>query len=85
MIVSADTAFGELLAVLVLLAHPRAGRQSGWLPMAWSPAKLSIVDEIGQRQSRLLNLYSGSVTWGGWGSNPRPTDYENYGPVHRTH
>ena len=23
--------------------------------------------------------------WGGWGSNPRPADYENYGPVHRTH
>ncbi len=23
--------------------------------------------------------------WGGWGSNPRPADYEKYGPVHRTH
>jgi hypothetical protein len=23
--------------------------------------------------------------WGGWGSNPRLADYENYGPVHRTH
>jgi len=23
--------------------------------------------------------------WGGWGSNPRPADYENYGPMHRTH
>ena len=23
--------------------------------------------------------------WGGWGSNPRPADYENYGPVHRAH
>ena len=21
--------------------------------------------------------------WGGWGSNPRPTDYENYGSMHR--
>ena len=21
--------------------------------------------------------------WGGWGSNPRPADYEKYGPVHR--
>jgi hypothetical protein len=21
--------------------------------------------------------------WGGWGSNSRPTDYENYGHVHR--
>jgi hypothetical protein len=26
-----------------------------------------------------------SGRWGGWGSNPRPADYENYGPVHRTH
>jgi len=25
------------------------------------------------------------VRWGGWGSNPRPADYEKYGPVHRTH
>src|SRR5580692_11427494 len=23
--------------------------------------------------------------WGGLGSNPRPADYENYGPVHRAH
>src|SRR5579863_4170514 len=23
--------------------------------------------------------------WGGWGSNPRPADYENYGPAHRKH
>jgi len=22
---------------------------------------------------------------GGWVSNPRPADYENYGPVHRAH
>ena len=25
--------------------------------------------------------YSANVTWGGWGSNPRPADYENYGPA----
>jgi hypothetical protein len=25
-------------------------------------------------------LYSARITWGGWGSNPRPADYENYGP-----
>ena len=24
------------------------------------------------------------VRWGGWGSNPRPADYEKYGFVHRT-
>ena len=23
--------------------------------------------------------------WGGWGSNPRPADYEKYGPMQRTH
>jgi hypothetical protein len=27
------------------------------------------------------NLYSGKMQWGGWGSNPRPADYENYGPA----
>jgi hypothetical protein len=29
------------------------------------------------------NLYSDHTTWGGWGSNPRPADYEKYGFVHR--
>ena len=28
------------------------------------------------------NLYSDHITWGGWGSNPRPADYEKYGFVH---
>jgi hypothetical protein len=23
--------------------------------------------------------------WGGWGSNPRPADYEKYSPVQRAH
>jgi hypothetical protein len=23
--------------------------------------------------------------WGGWGSNPRPADYEKYGPMHHAH
>jgi hypothetical protein len=27
------------------------------------------------------NLYSCLVRWGGRGSNPRPADYENYGPA----
>jgi hypothetical protein len=31
------------------------------------------------------NFYSDYITWSGWGSNPRPADYENYGHVHRTH
>ncbi len=29
------------------------------------------------------NFYSDRTTWGGWGSNPRPADYENYGPALR--
>ena len=28
-------------------------------------------------------LYSACITWGGWGSNPRPADYEKSGPAHR--
>jgi hypothetical protein len=28
---------------------------------------------------------TGFVKWGGWGSNPRPADYEKYGPAHRVH
>ena len=30
------------------------------------------------------NIYSGDKRWGGWGSNPRPADYEKPGLVHRT-
>src|SRR5580658_10316904 len=29
------------------------------------------------------DLYSARITWGGWGSNPRPADYEKPGPVLR--
>ncbi len=25
------------------------------------------------------------MRWGGWGSNPRPADYEKHGPAHRQH
>jgi hypothetical protein len=27
------------------------------------------------------NLYSLYIMWGGWGSNPRPADYEKPGPA----
>jgi len=27
----------------------------------------------------------GYCRWGGWGSNPRPADYEKYGLLHRMH
>ena len=29
----------------------------------------------------VLNIYSSDMQWGGWGSNPRPADYEKCGPV----
>ena len=35
--------------------------------------------------ARNRRIFPGNEEWGGWGSNPRPADYENYGPVHRTH
>jgi hypothetical protein len=36
-------------------------------------------------QSRHFELSNGKSLWGGWGSNPRPADYEKPGPVLRTH
>ena len=30
-----------------------------------------------------LTARNGREQWGGWGSNPRPADYEKYGLVHR--
>ena len=30
---------------------------------------------------RSQGLNCGFREWGGWGSNPRPADYENYGPA----
>ena len=40
----------------------------------------------GDGQKRDFRLVvPGQVRWGGWGSNPRPADYENYGRVHRAH
>jgi hypothetical protein len=32
---------------------------------------------------RQIGHASTEISQGGWGSNPRPADYENYGPVHR--
>jgi hypothetical protein len=29
----------------------------------------------------ISNVYACGLWWGGWGSNPRPADYENYGPA----
>jgi len=33
---------------------------------------------VGSCQPSFSNLYSFHITWGGWGSNPRPADYEKY-------
>jgi hypothetical protein len=33
----------------------------------------------------ISNVCTDEPWWGGWGSNPRPADYENYGSVHRVH
>jgi len=41
---------------------------------AWLPEKCSPNSKSASPQLRLR--------WGGWGSNPRPADYEKYGPVH---
>jgi hypothetical protein len=41
--------------------------------------------DIGPFQLVYLGSCTDLITWGGWGSNPRPADYEKYGPVHRAH
>jgi len=48
----------------------------------------AVIEDVSAMQSALAsqnvsNLYSGKMQWGGWGSNPRPADYENYGPALR--
>ena len=37
-----------------------------------------------RRFRRSQTASCGFGEWGGWGSNPRPADYEKYGPKHRT-
>jgi len=37
-----------------------------------------------KRSCRSEALIGGLRKWGGWDSNPRLTDYENYGHVHHT-
>jgi len=43
-------------------------------------AQCNRITDIGPRPSPIWHW---NCWWGGWGSNPRPADYENYGPVHR--
>ena len=35
------------------------------------------------KSATLGGVVPGRVRWGGWGSNPGPSDYENYGPMRR--
>ena len=44
------------------------------------------IHAVGRLPSRAKsNVSAGEGMWGGWGSNPRPADYEKYGPAHRMH
>ena len=43
----------------------------------------SSTHHIGLRAGTFRTFHSYVITWGGWGSNPRPADYRNYGPMHR--
>ena len=36
-------------------------------------------------RGEISNVWSIYYWWGGWGSNPRPADYEKYGLMHRAH
>ena len=36
----------------------------------------------GPSADRVTEAFPQVSEWGGWGSNPRPADYEKYGPVH---
>ena len=38
----------------------------------------------GPRADRVTGAFPQVRWWGGWGSNPRPADYEKYGLEHRT-
>ena len=61
-------------------SYPRRAIKDGH---AWMFPDVLRNHTVGCCQPGFLELYSDVVTWGGWGSNPRPADYENYGPVHR--
>jgi hypothetical protein len=48
-------------------------------------AELLPVNHGSRAQSFISNLFFDRVLWGGWSSNSRPADYENYGPTHWAH
>jgi hypothetical protein len=46
----------------------------------------AVIEDVSAMQSALAsqnvsNLYSGKMQWDGWGSNPRPADYESRRPA----
>jgi hypothetical protein len=59
-------------ALLRRALRTRAGRCRVFSP--WSLARSGTDGSV-----------SPEARWGGWGSNPRPADYEKYGPAHHTH
>src|SRR5271170_6902769 len=61
-------------------ADPRPGRCRCELR---TPAALGVWSLL--VQPRFSDLYSVPVRWGGWGSNPRPADYEKSGSALRAH
>ena len=66
--------------LMVRRIYPRL--LSGWT----RPTRLLhvLVEQLGHGDGRVgLPPGLGYRWWGGWGSNPRPADYEKYGPVHR--
>jgi hypothetical protein len=63
----------------ILPASRRKGRARLDVPRMFSEPYLRF------SPAEIFELLFRFTTWGGWGSNPRPADYEKYGPVHRTH
>ena len=64
-----------------------AGRFQDWASSRRGQAHHQEIPRSMSRHSLRLaswissNFDSSHNTWGGWGSNPRPADYENYGPA----
>jgi hypothetical protein len=60
-------------------------------PYLWLVHRLTVDPLSGPHDAEISDLYSVFVMWGGWGSNPRPADYEKHGPelrvryLHRYH
>jgi hypothetical protein len=74
---------GEAAMITYLSARPPRARAKSWddrcirrLPDVIKG--VSAMQPIPASRD-VLNLCSSDMRWGGWGSNPRPADYEKYG------